>query len=259
VRAILAAIAVVAVSAPAHAEWGMTADLEHFRWSELNGPGVTERGPRVGIGIRYSRELTGGWLFGYRGRAYFGTVDYEGAFLDTGAPASGLTEYSGIVNELQALYRLPDDPSGLALVGGLILDYWNRQLSANQSEEYWIASLRLGLQAGEGDSTGWFGGGGVKYPFFTREDAHLTSIGFDSNPGLEPKGALSFYAELGYRFNRSLSLEAYYDSYRFDESDPTPSITNPSISGCAPPGGCQLFQPASDADIFGLRLVYTFR
>lgn len=258
-RLILAAIAAIAVSAPAQAGWSITGDVEHFRWSEAISPDVSESGPLFAIGVRYSLPLVAGWEFGYRARAYFGLVDYDGAFLNTGTPVDGSTGYTGLTNEVQAIYRLPEISYGVALVGGLILDYWNRQLSADQREEYRVASLRLGLRADSHESTGWFGSGGLKYPFYTREDAHLTDIGFNSNPSLKPEGTVSFYASLGYRFSSNLSLEAYYDSYRFKASTPTSRITNPSVPGCTPPGGCQIFQPASDWDSLGLRVQYNFR
>ena len=259
-RLVAAALAAgIAVSAPAHAGWGITGDVEHFRWEEKTDPRVTETGPMFGIGARYSQDRDAGLQFGWRGRFYFGSVDYNGSFLDTNAPATGTTQYTGLVNELQAVYRLPGNPQGLEFVSGLIWDYWNRQLSADQREQYWIGALRLGLRADRRESTGWLGGGGIKYPFFTRQDAHLTEIGFNSNPKLEPKGALSLYADAGYRFNRNITLSAYYDSYRFKESDPTPFIVNPFISGCTAPRGCQLIQPTTNVDIFGLRLEYSFQ
>lgn len=253
-----AALAAIAVSAPAHAGWGISADIEHFRWAENTNPRVTETGPMFGIGVRFSQERPAGWQFGWRARLYLGSVDYDGSLLFTGAPLGGTTEYKGLVNEVRAVHRLPGNPHGLHLVAGLVWDYWNRQLSRNQREEYWIASLRLGLQADRRESTGWFGGGGLKYPFYTREDAHFTALGFSSNPRLEPKGAMSLYADLGYRFNRNLSLAAYYDSYRFRESDPTPGITNPFVSDCMPPRSCRFIQPTSNVDSLGLRLQYSF-
>lgn len=254
-----AALAALAASAPAYAGWSITGDVERFRWAEDTDPRVTETGPMFGIGARFSLDRPAGWQLVWRGRLYVGSVDYDGAFLDTGAPASGTTEYTGLLNEAQAVYRLPGNAQGFELVSGLILDYWNRQLSRDQREEYWIGALRLGLQADRRESTGWFGGGGLKYPFYTREDAHLADIGFSSNPRLEPKGEASLYADLGYRFSRNISLAAYYDSYRFRESDPTPRITNAFISGCTPPGGCRLIQPTSKVDSLGLRLQYRFQ
>ncbi len=258
-KAIVAgALAGVLVSAPAHAGWGISAEVERFRWAESTHPRVTETGPMFGIGARFSQERPAGWPFGWRGRLYLGSVDYNGSLLFTGTPVGGTTEYTGLLNEVQAVHRLPGNPQGLEVVSGLIWDYWNRQLSPDQREEYWIASLRLGLQADRRERTGWFGGGGLKYPFYTRENAHFTELGFSSNPRLEPKGAMSLYADLGYRFNRNLSLAAYYDSYRFKESDPTPGMTNPFVPDCTPPRSCRFIQPTSNVDSLGLRLQYSF-
>jgi hypothetical protein len=255
--ALASGVAALAFSVVAHAGWSITGDVEHFRWAESGDPSVTETGPMFGIGGRYLMDRPAGWLFGWRGRLYFGSVDYNGALLANNQPATGTTEYAGVSNEGQAIYRLPGNPYGLELVSGLILDYWNRQLSSFQREEYWVGSLRLGLNADPRASTGWFGGAGVKYPFYTREDAHLTDIGFDSNPRLKPKGAWSLYAETGYRFTRSWGLTLYYDSYRFKESDLTPTVFNPDIPDCA--AGCRVFQPATNVDRIGLRLQYSFQ
>ena len=255
---VVIAAAGAALSAPAHAGWGISADVERFRWAEDTNPKVTESGPMIGIGARYSQDRPAGWQFGWRGRLYFGSVDYDGSFLGTNMPATGTTEYTGVVNELQAVYRLPGNPHGLEFVSGLIGDYWNRQLSADQREQYWVGALRLGLRADRREATGWILGGGLKYPFYTRQDGHLTDIGFSSNPKIEPKGAVSGYADVGYRFNRNVSLTAYYDSYRFRESEPTPFIVNPSIPGCGAPRGCQLVQPTTSVDVFGVRFEYSF-
>ncbi len=250
-------------SAAAHAGWYADADVEHFRWAESTAPSVTETGPMFGIGGGYRWLRAAGWQFAWRGRLYFGSLDYNGAFLSTNQPASGTSEYAGLANEGQAIYRVPGDANGMELVSGLVLDYWNRRLSAEQREQYWVASVRLGLNFDRREAKGWFGGGGFKYPFWTRQDAHLTKIGFNANPHLEPKGTLSVYADVGYRFTRRWSLAGYYDSYRFNESDATQRLINPSVQGCTgvapdPAGGCRVFQPQSKQDRFGLRLQYSF-
>lgn len=250
----------MALSPLASAGWSMFGDAEHFRWAEQTQPGVTETGPRFGLGLAWSQDKPAGWRFGYRGRLYFGSVDYQGSNLfDPSLALSGTTDYSGIVNEALLTYPLPGNAFGTEFVGGLGWDYWNRQLSPDQREQYWVASLRLGLNFDRRAAQGWFGGGGLKYPFYAREDAHLSEIGFSANPLLEPKGQLSFYAEAGYRFSSRWSLSGYYDTYRFRESDPTPLLTNPF----APPGdscltGCRLVQPASRVDTLGVRLHYGF-
>src|SRR5947208_3589996 len=83
-----AAAAVMAASAPALAGWSITGDAERFRWTEGTTPGVTETGPRFGIGVRWIGERPWGWQFAYQGRIYGGTVHYQGFFLDTGEPTS---------------------------------------------------------------------------------------------------------------------------------------------------------------------------
>jgi hypothetical protein len=253
----------IVCGAAAHAGWYANADVEHFRWAESTDPSVTETGPMFAVGGGYRLLRPAGWQFAWRGRLYFGSVDYNGAFLSTNEPATGTVEYTGLANEGQAIYRLPGNANGMEFVSGLVLDYWNRQLSAQQREQYWVASVRLGLNFDRREAQGWFGGGGLKYPFWTRQDAHFTDIGFNANPYLEPEGALSLYADAGYRFNRRWSLTGYYDSYRFNESNETQRLINPEIQGCTgvapdPAGGCRLFQPQSRQDSFGLRLQYSF-
>lgn len=255
-----AALAALASSAPASAGWGITADMEHFRWAEDTEPRVTETGPRFGVGVSWTQDRPWGWQFAYRGRLYFGSVKYDGTTLfPPHQPITGTTEYGGLINEGQAIYRFPGNASGAEFVSGLAWDYWNRQLSSDQREQYWVASVRLGLNLDRRASTGWFGGAGLKYPFYTHEDGHLTEIGFTSNPTLQPRGDVSLYAQAGYRFSRNWSLTGYYDSYRFKESDPTPVVVNPSApptSACRT--GCRLVQPTSNVDSFGLRLQYSF-
>ena len=68
------------------------------------------------------------------------------------------------------------------------------------------------------DLTKYLAGGGLKYPVYIVENAHLDAIGFDQNPSLHPGRAPAFYAELGYRLGRRWTLSSYYDSYRFKES-----------------------------------------
>jgi hypothetical protein len=150
------------------------------------------------------------------------------------------------VTELQGIYRSPR--GNAALIGGLGFDYWNRQLTDVQKEEWFVTSARLGVELGNRTrhGGGFFAGGGVKYPLYIVEDAHLNDIGFDSNPTLHPGRAPSLYAEIGYRFSEQWMLTGYYDSYRFRESP----AEHTSVGG-AP---FIVFQPQSSVDTFGLRL-----
>ncbi len=242
----LACASLALAAGDAAAEWSANLSTEHFRWAESTTPGVTETGPRVGLGLRYLQDRSSGWLFAYRGDLYGGSVHYSGAGLLTGTPVESTTDYDGVRNEVQAIHR-----SGRTdLILGLGLDYWERHLSSVQLETYWVYYLRAGLEYGGRASHGWFAGGGLKFPIYTAENAHLDAIGFDQNPYLHPGRAVSGYAELGYRFGRRWSAEAYYDAYRFSESQKA-TVTS---------GGAtfQVFQPKSSTDSVGLRLHYHF-
>lgn len=257
-RRLVAVWVLAAASTPAAAGWDVTGDFERFRWQEQTDPPVRETGPMFALGLGWTQPRDVGWRLGYRGRVYFGSVDYQGSFLGTAIPVGGTTDYSGTSNEGRLTYRFPGNRLGMEFVSGVVLDYWNRQLSPDQREQYWIAALRLGLRFDRGVSQAFFGEAGIKQPFWTREDAHFTDIGFNANPHLEPKGATSLYGEAGYRFTPAWSLAAYYESWRFNESAQTPRLVNPDVPGCGAPG-CTLVQPASRADSVGLRLRYSFR
>ena len=253
------ALGLAAASAAAAPGWWISTDAEHFRWQESGEPSVTETGPRYGLSWGYLAERPAGWQFGYRGQFRRGTVDYNGAFLFSGQPTTARTQYTGLLNEAQALYRLA--PRSLDLLAGLGLDYWERNILPGQLENYSVVYLRLGLNYDPRENLGFFAGGGVKLPLYVREDAHLGDLGATSNPYLEPKGELSVYAEVGYRFARQWSVVGYYDGYRFGESSAVRvTVTDPAA--CSPasaPCALSFFQPASKVDSYGLRLQYNFR
>ena len=250
-RLALAACLLVAgatLSSVAQAEWSAFGETEYFRWKEAVSPSVTETGPMFGLGLRW-RQDGPGLRFGYEGRVYGGSVDYDGALLFSGAPVKGETDYGGVRQELQAIYRLGTSRP-FDLLAGVGYDYWNRQLGPDQHEEYQVAYLRLGAHFDRGAPRSWFGGAGIKYPFWIDENGHFPQIGFVPNPHLTPEGEISLYGELGYRFTSRWSLAGYYEGYRFGKSDPV--LVTDGVDDFA------FFQPASRVDSFGLRLRYGF-
>lgn len=251
----LAALAfALSCGANAHAGWSVSADVEHFRWQESTDPTVTEKGPRYGLSWDFVGERESGWQFAYRGQFRRGTVDYDGSFLFTGAPATARVRYTGVVNEAQGIYRLAGSRLGLEFVGGLGWDYWERNILPDQREDYSLIFVRLGVNLDRRTPRAWFGGGGFKLPVYVSENAHFDELGFDQNPRLEPEGRWSFYAQAGYRFSPAWSLIGYYDSYRLAESKPV-AVTAPSA-----PGTTFFFvQPQSRLDAYGLRLKYSFQ
>jgi hypothetical protein len=165
--------------------------------------------------------------------------------------------YTGLVNEVQGIYRLPGTRMGLEFVAGLGHNYWERNILPDQQEDYSLVFVRLGLNLDRRAARGWFGGGGLKLPIYVSENAHFDELGFDQNPRLEPEGRWSLYAQAGYRFSPAWSLIGYYDSYRFKESESTPFIRHPFIEACNL--GCSFRQPQSRMATYGVRLRYSFQ
>jgi hypothetical protein len=256
VRAIVvsaAALSALAAS-PARAQLALSAGVEYFQWTEDTAPiEVKETGALLAVGLDWTQQKPKGWLFAYRGRLYFGDVDYDGALLfQPDVPATGTTRYRGISNEGQVRYRIPTRSRGYAwdLVGSAGFDYWQRELSESQQEDYSVFFVRLGAEINPPGYRGWMFGAGVKYAVWVEENAHLDDEGYDQNPQLEPGGGASAYGQIGYRFNRHFALIGYLDGYNFGESDPV-YVTR---------GGVQYAfdQPASTMYNVGLRLQYLF-
>jgi hypothetical protein len=92
----------------ARAEWQVNVQAERFRWAETTQPGVTETGPRFGIGAGWTQDRPNALHFAWRGTLYGGSVTYSGAQLfPPNDPVTGTTEYTGLLNELQAIWPTP--------------------------------------------------------------------------------------------------------------------------------------------------------
>jgi hypothetical protein len=231
----------------------MSAGLEYLQWEEDTTPAVTEDGLLLALGIGYTQQRDQGFLLGYRGRLWTGVVDYEGSTLFANRPVTSTTDYLGLTNELQGRWRRPleDKKYRRDILAGLGIDAWRRELSSVQREDFLVAYIRAGLEFDSASRKSWLGGAGLKYPFWISEDAHLTDIGFDSNPELKPGGKISAYAHLGYRFSSKWTMVGYADGYRFSKSDP---VTVNEISQGL--GTVTLSQPASDMLFIGIKLEY---
>jgi hypothetical protein len=246
------ALCVALFSRTAAADLSLSVGVEYLDWEEDTNPSVTEKGPLFAGGIIFGQNKTEGLVFSYRGKLYIGNVDYEGAGLFTGTPISSTSYYTGLVNEGQARWRKPIKGNyHTDLVFGLGWDFWTRELSYFQKEDFNIVYLRLGGEVAINSNQGWVVGAGIKYPVYTHEDAHLTDIGFDSNPTLKPGPDLSGYAQIGYWFNKRLGLIGYFESYRFKKSN------EEMVNSMFGPG--VVFQPASTMSVLGLKLEYRIK
>ncbi|HXF18484.1 MAG TPA: hypothetical protein VN496_15855 [Burkholderiales bacterium] len=239
----------------ARAELTLSAGIDYLNWSETTTPEVTESGPVYALGLAYTQDRDGGALFAYRGKVWWGKVDYDGATLFGGTPIKSKTNYVGVSNEAQVRWRKAGKPSGnLDGVLGAGLDLWRRSLSTVQTEDYAVGYLRLGVESGTDDAGGWTASVGFKYPVWTYLNAHFDDIGFDSNPILRPGRDVSPYGSLGYRFAPSLQVVGYYDGFRFGRSNAVQA--NELATGLGP---TTLVQPASTMSVFGIRFEYLLR
>ena len=150
---------------------------------------------RWALDLTWQQSREPGLSAGYNLKLYTGNVDYTGAFVGTNIPVSGETHYRGMVNEIQALYRMPQNMVDIVLAAGW--DRFDRELNSSQEESWDVVYARLGANFNALTRQGVFGSVGVKYPVWTRENAHLTAAGFDQNPRLRPGKDFSFYATLG--------------------------------------------------------------
>jgi hypothetical protein len=251
---VVAALAgLLAAAKPAQAQFAVSAAVEYFSWTENTSPiEVEETGPMFALGLEWTQRRERGFLGAYRGRFYAGDVDYKGDLLfDPGVRVAGTSSYRGMSNEGQLRYRMPSERGyWLDLVGAAGYDLWERKLSADQQEDYRIAFARLGVEIGPASEIGVTAGLGIKYPFWTEEDAHMQSLGYDQNPKLEPGPDVSLYGHIGYRFRRNLAVVGYVDGFRFKESDPI-TVTNSVASD-------QFVQPQSTMLVLGVKLQYLF-
>ncbi len=254
----LAFIALAIFSPWAQAESSIGGSIEDYHWQETidNAPlSPTEYGLRYAVHLKWVQDRERGLLFGYRGKLYAGKVHYDTFYQISGLPVATTTQYSGAIHEAQFSYRVNMANSHkLDYVGGLGLDTWQRSIGNNgfkQIEDFLIVYVRGGITLDKfGKTPGFHGGGGLKYPLYTREDAHLDNQGYDSNPILTPGKDISLYAELGYRIGKDWDVLGYYDSWRFKRSNTV----------IASRGGVlwEISQPQSSMDAYGIKAMYSF-
>ena len=240
-----------------HAESSIGGSIENYQWQEtIESPPLSpkEYGLRYAIHLKWTQDRERGLLFGYRGKFYAGKVDYDTFYQISNIPVSTTTQYNGVIHEAQLSYRVNMANHNVDYLGGLGLDTWQRSIGNNRSkqiEDYLIIYMRGGVSFDQfGRGPGVHGGVGLKYPLFTREDAHLDDQGYDSNPVITPGKDISLYAELGYRISQNWDVLGYYDSWRFKQS----KAVLVSQSGLV----YEVYQPESSMDAYGVTVSYSF-
>jgi len=246
----LALAVLLAASAAAQAEWSANLQFEGVRWTEKTGaPDLVEKGSRFGVGWTWLQEEGAQRIFvRYRGAAYAGSANQKATDPATGLSRQGTSDYTGLVNEVQLIYR--DDGHGsLNPMAGIGVDYWVRTLPSTRREQDWrVLFARFGLEVGAWRKRGVSLSAGIKFPVHTSINAHFVEAGFNENPPLEPPGSVSVYGEAGYRFSPRWKLSVHYDGYRFGQS-PDVNLTSPTATAN---------QPRTSIDSYGARLHYFF-
>jgi hypothetical protein len=217
-----------AVSAHAD-ELDLRFGAESFRWREYDGSTrlLKETGPRVHVGVDWRTPLGNDErvLFDVSSTVYFGTADYDGqacTLSGTCRPYQSDATYSGVQGRALFVRRF-GDVSGTELFGGGGIDSWRRDIDGDATVsgaiEYWTVFYAIAGAGGywNGPSTRGHARIGAKYPFYTTEYPDSYDV------TLNPEGRPSLFAEVKFDFlnhgKRSWGLGAYYDSYRFAESD----------------------------------------
>jgi hypothetical protein len=242
----------MSVAGAASAEWSAGGGFESFRWKETTTPSVKESGMRWALDLTWNQSRDPGPSAGYNLKFYQGNVDYTGATLFGGVPVSGETHYRGWTHEVRAYWRMPQNMVDVVLAGGW--DSWSRQIQDSATKEDWnVLYAKLGADVNTDTRAGLFGGVGVKYPVWTRENAHFPDIGGQTNPRLHPGKSVSLYGNVGYRVNPNWDVIAYYESFRFKQS----SVV--AVPFPAPAGTLGFVQPESKMDVFGMKIQYNFK
>jgi hypothetical protein len=247
-------------------DFGFKAGLEHFLWEEFEDDGsklLDESGVRYMLSGFLGNTLRTNQNFIYHADAklYFGDVDYDGQTQDR-VPVTSDTNYTGFLVEGEVGYRAGNASGNFAwdIVARGGFDSWVRQIDNSRdvtgravrgiTEQYTILNLRAGTgpywQAGN-----WQGRfiAGFKLPLLTNEYISKEDSGFDDDVTLEPKGRVSpflnFYSYVRLTDKLLFTIEAFYDSYRFDASDPEVVGVNGET--------ILVWQPESSQDNYGLQ------
>ena len=216
-RPVAALAVLLLLAAPeAGAQISAGVGVEMFGWSEKTNPSVSESGPLFSLSLGLAAPRRGAFRLAYRGHGRIGIADYHGSFLTAPRVSANTTTVFGTLShEAQLRARSPWGAEGVAALG---FDWWHRQLSARQQEDYQTVSFSIRLERADTGVRGWSGGGGVRVPLSVREDAHFTDLGFDRNPKLDPGGTVGLLGQVRYRFGPRFSCVGSYDGYHLEKS-----------------------------------------
>lgn len=245
----IAGMAIMLSGSSALAQLKLEAAPEYFYWQEeISGVKLLhENGLRYGLELSYKDPREHGWLSAFRVKLYYGSVDYNGGVqnFSTGTiiPLKTTTEYYGGLFEGRYGYRWGlGEKHFIDAIGGIGMDFWLRKIGSQFGyNEYWFPFyLKAGAEVSPREK-GLIGTVGIKVPFYNTQVIDYGRLG-DGRVTLHPGVNVSGYAEAGYKFTKSLSLIAFFDSYWFGKSDTQLGV----------------FQPESKSYQVGAKVGWTF-
>ena len=249
-------------------DFSLKLGFEKFVWEEFSPDGsqyLEESGTRNSLsGILGNTFIAKkDFIWQAEAKLYFGTVDYDGQTWD-GVPVTSDTRYDGFMLEGEVGYRYENAERRFAwdVIGRAGFDNWTRDISNSRdvlgrpvrgyTEEYTVLNLRAG--------TGpyWQSGNwqarfiaGFKVPLDTNE---YIGNAFEDDVTLEPEGQASFFWNFSNYIRLSdkslITVDIFYDSYRFDASDPVWVTIDDEFT--------PIFQPKSTQDYYGLQAGVSF-
>ncbi len=227
--------------------------IEQFQWKEfVDGNEILEeKGPLFGAGGSLDAVLRKQLHLEANAEFFLGQVDYDG-HNQAGVPAKTDVDYTGIQMEGDLAYHKALAPTfTIKPYGGVGGRFWKRNIKSGHDElggelqgyeENWTTLyLRAGL-AGiiqPQNNMQFFGKFSLRMPFYNQNKIDLFGSDIEVEPGL--KMSLSVEAGINYK---QLTASVFYDDYNFSESDKV--------------GTLELFQPESEAKIFGAKAGITF-
>jgi hypothetical protein len=232
----------------AHAQFEAGVGIGYYDWSERTSPvEVKESGPLFTGTLGWTQRGANAVRFAYRGWGGVGVGNYRGSFQSApSVPVEANTVFGATTQEGQLRWQVR---SSLELISSLAFDFWHRQISASQQEDYQLFSVILGLESRDVALKGWSGGGGVRLPVWIREDAHFDQVGFSTNPTLEPGRQASVRGSLRYRFSPHLSCTGSLDTFQLGKS---PAVTLEARRGTR----TTAYQPATTLLMPGIGVEY---
>lgn len=239
-------------SAVAAAPVDIGGGIEQFSWQELDDAGgklLKESGQRLYVSVASEEMVSDRWTYAFRGRLYSGTVKCDGAAVGGVSCSGNNADYDGISAIIDFTGRLlsaDGQYSDWGLRFGIGGETWRHHLQGSNgySDTYTVGLGRLGIAYTP--PQGWFGEAGAKYPLAVSEKVDL----YDGVT-LNPQGAFSLYATVGYNFNWRWSVKGYYDSYRFKASDSKALYDAGTYVS-------DISQPESKMDSLGINLGFFF-